>query len=190
MHHYPLSLSRTRDIVAKIAQVIQDIGLIRNHKSTKVINKYDKIRQVQKDLHHKDNLEGTGNNERSGEGYEHSVDNMSTLELPDPANTPYTPTRHETNYRASPVSCLSTPRSPMRTHNGPGDPLPLRSTSSGPDMTCRRDDSVDQYESLDSCALSSSGSSPPSDASEQDSKEGTEGEELPDCDGGGGTTGE
>jgi hypothetical protein len=175
--------------VAKIAQVIQDIGLIRSN-STKATNKYYKTKQEQKDLRHKDSPEKTGNNERSGEGCVRSEGSMSTLELPGPANTPCIPTRHETSYHASPVSRPSTPRSLMRTHNGPGDLLLPPSTSSELDVTCRRDDNVDQYESSDSCALSSSGSSPPSDVLEQDSKEGIEGEELPDREDGGGTTGE
>ncbi|KAF9779302.1 hypothetical protein BJ322DRAFT_1024664 [Thelephora terrestris] len=72
---------------------------------------------------------------------------------------------------------------------GPGDPLPPPSTSFEPAVTCRRDDNVDQYESSDSCDFSSRSSSP-TDGSEQDSREGTEEEELLDPGDGGGTTGE
>ncbi|KAF9784895.1 hypothetical protein BJ322DRAFT_1108373 [Thelephora terrestris] len=74
-------------------------------------------------------------------------------------------------------------------HVHPGDPLPPPLISSEPDVTCRRDDNVVQYESSDSCD-SSSGSFPPTDDSEQDSKEGIEEEELPDPGDGGGTMGE
>jgi hypothetical protein len=183
-------LSRMRDIVAKITQVIQDIGLICSNKSTKAANRYYKTKQEQKGLRHKYSPEETGNDERSDEGCVCSEGSTSTPELPDPANTPCIPTHHETNCHASPASRPSTPGSLMRTHNGPGDPLLPPSTSFELDVTCRRDDSVDQYESSDSCDFSSSGSSPPSDASEQDSKEGTEEEGLPDCEGGGGTMGE
>jgi hypothetical protein len=137
-------LSRTRDIIAKITQVIQDIGLIHRDNGTKArINKY-KFKPKQKGLRRKHMLAQTDNNGRSGEDFKHSGDSMPIRESPDPSNTPCTPTHHDTDYHASPASRPSTPRSLTRTHNGPEDPLPPLSTSSEPAVTCRRDDNVDR----------------------------------------------
>jgi hypothetical protein len=183
-------VSRTCDILFKITQIIQDIGLIRNNNnSTKRTNKNYKLKPERKDLRHKGSPEGMDNNERSDEDYEHSGDNKSTPGLPGPASTLCIPTHHETDYHASPVSHPSTPRSLMRTHNGPGDPLPPLSTSFVPAVTCRRNNNIVQYESSDFCDSSSRSSSLTGDL-EQDSKEGIEEEELLDPGDGGGTTGE
>jgi hypothetical protein len=190
-NHFPRWwLSRTRDIVAKITQVIQDIGLIRKNNSTKAANKNYKIRQEQMGPRHKRSPERTDNDERSGEDYVRSEGNTNTLALPDLPNTPCIPTHHDISYHASLASRPTRPRSLMRTHNGLGDPPLPPSTSSEPDVTCRRDDNVDQNESSDSCGSSSSGTSPPSGELGQDSREGMEGEERPDPGGGEGTTGD
>ncbi|KAF9779296.1 hypothetical protein BJ322DRAFT_1113638 [Thelephora terrestris] len=148
------------------------------------------VRIKQMGQRRKDSPEEKGNDEQSGEGCARSEGNTSIPELPDLANTPYIPTHHETNSHASPTSRPSTHRSLTRTHNGPEDLLPPPSTSSEPDVTCRRDDNVDQNESSDSCGSSSSGTSPPSDELGQDSREGMEGEERPDPGGGEGMTGD
>jgi hypothetical protein len=186
----PKKLSRTRDIVAKITQVIQDIGLIRSANSTKGVTSHYKLKRGQKGLHRKCTSANKGNDEQSGEGCKHSPDSTTMSESTDPSSTLYTPTHHETNSHASPSSRPSTPRSPTRTHSGPGDPLPPLSASSEPAVTCRRDNSVDQNESSDSCGSSSCGTSPPSDELGQDSREGMEEEERPDPGGGKGMTGD
>jgi hypothetical protein len=183
-------VSRTRDIVAKITRVIQDIGLIRSANSTKEITNNYKFRRGRKDLLHKRRHEQTDNDERSDADCTRSADNTTSPESSDPSNIPCTLTRHDTNYLPSPSSRPSTPCSLTRTHSGPGDPLPPLSTSSESAVTCWRDDSVDQNESSDSCGSSSCKTSPPSDELGQDSREGMEGEEHPDPGGGEGMTGD
>jgi hypothetical protein len=182
-------MSRTRDIVTKITQIIQDIGLIRSN-NTKTTKKNYKFKPGRKGLRHKHSPERTDNDERSGEGYGHFEDSKNTPELRDLPSNPYSPTHHETSCHASLVSRPTRPRSLMRTHTGLGDPPLPPSISSEPDVTCRTDDNVDQNESSDSCGSSSSGSSPPSGELGQDSREGMEGEERPDPGGGEGMTGD
>ncbi|KAF9780978.1 hypothetical protein BJ322DRAFT_1023656 [Thelephora terrestris] len=137
-----------------------------------------------------DSPEEEDNDEQSGEDCVHSQDNKTKPASPDPANILYTPTHHDANYHASPASRPTRLHSLRQIHTCPGDPpLPL-STSSEPDVTCRRDDSVDQNESSDSCGSSSSGIAPPSDELGQDSREGMGEEEFPDPGGGEGMTGD
>jgi hypothetical protein len=80
-------LSRTRDIVSKIAQIIQDIGLIQSNKNTKATNRNWISKPEQRDLRHKSSPERKGNDERNDEGYAHSEDSTSTLELLDLASS-------------------------------------------------------------------------------------------------------
>jgi hypothetical protein len=179
-------VSRTHDILKKITQVIQDIGLIRNN-STKQLKKQTK--QGGKGLPYKRTEKWKCTDVQSETGCTHFEDSTNTPSKLGPANTPDTlehcaPTHH-TSLSSLPIVLHSLDR----THTCPADsPLPtLAACELG--EPCSTGDTAVQNESSDSCDFSLA-SSPPSEELEQDSREGTEGEEPLDPGGVGGTTGE
>ena len=179
-----MQLSRTRDILVKVTQVIQDIGLIHSNNT-----KNKRTKQGGKDLRYKRTSDRKGSDEQNERDYRHFEDNMNTPSLPDPASNLDNPTHHAGIPRASPASRPLDPHSLTRTHTCPEDwPLPT-STAFELGEPCSTGNTTVQNESSDSCG-SSLGSSPPSEGLEQDSREGIEGEEHPDPGGVGGTTGE
>jgi hypothetical protein len=182
-------MSRTRDIVTKITQVIQDIGLIRSRYNKNTKGSKDEIRQGGKDLPYKHTPDLLGNNERNEKDYIWTEDNRCNPDIPDPPSSPDTPEHHAPSHQTYPSSLNLTLYGLDQTHTVPvNSPLPT-STAFELGEPCSTGDTAVQNKSSDSCAASST-SSPPSEEPEQDSKEGMEGEECPDPGGVGGMTGE
>jgi hypothetical protein len=180
-------VSRTRDIVQKITQIIQDIGLICRNKNTKQTTKGTRLGG--KEALDKRTRKWICTDVQSGADDTRSADSKCTSLTPDPPSIPDSPARHDPTPHASPALHSPVHHSPIRTHTCPEASLSPASAAFEPGKSGSTGDTAVQYESSDSCTTSLM-TSPPSEELEQDSREGIEGEEPPNPGGVRGTTGE
>jgi hypothetical protein len=181
-------LSQTHDILTKITQIIQDIGLIRHTGNNTRRNK-DKTKPEGKDLLYKHSPDISDNDEQSERDYIPTEDSKNNPSKPGPPSSPGIPKHCAPTHQTYPSSLNLTLHGLDQIHTSPEDSLLPTSAAFELDEPCLTGDTAVQYESSDSCTTSL-GSSPPFEKLEQDSKEGIEGEECPDPGGVRGMTGE